>query len=955
MAPDDTTLIERPAQGAAEQRLLQLITDMLRELRPGAPPRRARLDDSIERDLALDSLSRAELLLRIERGFGVRLPERMAAAARTPRDLLRAIAVAEVGASALPLPPPGAPPPEPVGGTPEEAGTIVEAFRWHLERHPDRAHITLLERDEVRDALSYAELWRSAGEVARGLTLRGVRRGDAVALMLPTCRAFFEAFVGAMRIGAVPVPMYPPLRWSEIEEHVRGRAAILANAQARVLVTVPEGLFIGRLLRAQLPDLVTVTSVDRLREHGEPAEPPGVLRAGDTALLQYTSGSTGDPKGVVLSHGNLLSNLRVMGRAAAVTSNDRFLSWLPLYHDMGLIGAWLGTMYYAVPLVLMSPTDFLARPARWLRSIHRFGATISAGPNFAYEIAASKVRDEDLAGLDLSAWRLAFNGAEPVRAATLERFAARFARYGFDRRALTPVYGLAESTLGLGFPPLDRGPRVDRIDASALARDGRAVPVPPSAPQALEVVSCGRPLPGYEVRVVDEADREVAARAEGRLEFRGPSATSGYFRNPKATAALFHGDWLDTGDIGYVAEGEIFLTSRAKDLIKRGGHNLHPYDLEAAIGDVAGIRKGCIAVFGTTDAATGTERVVVVAETNQTDSGSRAALRGRIAALAAVHLGGPADEVLLVPARTVLKTSSGKIRRAACRDLYEKGLLEAPRHAVWLQLARLVGRAAAARCYRALRALGETGYGVHCWLLFVLVSLAGLPVLAILRRESARMRLARAVATILMRGCGLPVTVTGLEDIPPRGPAVIAANHSSYLDAMILTALLPPRVHFAAKREFLRVPVIGWVMRRLGAYFVERVDPARGVEDTRDVLAAASRGETVAFFPEGTFARAPGLLSFRLGAFVVAAESGTPVVPIVLRGTRSALREGRWLLARYPIEVIVQPPVVPSGRDWSAAVRLRDQVRAAMLRDCGEPDLGADDRVSIADRREQAR
>ena len=331
--------------------------------------------------------------------------------------------------------------------------------------------------------------------------------------------------------------------------------------------------------------------------------------------MQYTSGSTGDPKGVILSHDNLLANIRAMGRAAAVTSSDRFVSWLPLYHDMGLIGAWLGTMYHAVPLVLMPPTSFLARPSRWLWAIHRYRATISAGPNFAYEIVASKVRDGDLIGLDLSSWRLAFNGAEPVRAATLARFAARFAQYGFDRRALTPVYGLAESAVGLTFPPLGRGPLVERIDPLALAHDGTAKLSPDNAESSLEAVSCGRPLPGHEIRIVDDDGREDAARTEGRVEFRGPSATTGYHRNPDATKRLFHGDWLDTGDVGYIAGGELFLTSRAKDLIKRGGHNIHPYDLEAAVGDLAGIRKGCVAVFGMADRASGAERVVVVAET----------------------------------------------------------------------------------------------------------------------------------------------------------------------------------------------------------------------------------------------------------------------------------------------------------------------------------------------------
>ena len=937
MRSSHATPFDHEADDPAAQRLLRLIAEMLRELRPGAPLQHVRLEDSIERDLGLDSLSRAELRLRIERNFRIRLPERLAVAARTPRDLLKAISAADSGTEPASLPGVPVAPPERVEGTPERATTMLEAFGWHVERHPDRIHISLIEGDEIRDTLTYAQLWNAAGAVAQGLAAHGVQKGDSVALMLPTGSAFFHTFLGAMRLGAVPVPMYPPLRWSEIEEHVRGRMAILANAQARVLVTVPEGLFIGRILKAQLPHLAAVASVDHLRSAEQPPQP--LVRGTDTAMLQYTSGSTGDPKGVVLNHDNILANIRAMGGAAAVSSSDRFLSWLPLYHDMGLIGAWMGTMYYAVPLVLMSPTEFLGRPARWLRSIHRFGATISAGPNFAYEIVASKVRDEDLDGLDLRSWRLAFNGAEPVRAATLERFAARFARYGFDRRALTPVYGLAEATLGLGFPPLGRGPRIDRIDARALSRGCVARPVAESAANPLEVVSAGRPLPGYEVRVVDEAGAELPARAEGHVEFRGPSATSGYFRNAKATASLFREDWLDTGDVGYIADGEIFLTSRAKDLIKRGGHNLHPYDLEAAIGEIPGIRKGCVAVFGTSDRAAGTERVIVVAEAHRPGAEFEVDLRKRIADLAGIHLGGPADEVLLVPARTVLKTSSGKIRRAACRELYEKGLLQAPRRAVWLQLSRLVLQAVAAQGRRAVRAFGRGAYGFYCWLLFALATVTGFPMLLVIRSEEARMWFAHQLARAVVRACGLSVTVEGLENLPQGRPAVLAANHSSYLDAMVLFAVLPPNVHFAAKREFGPVPVVGFALRRLGVYFVERVEPAGGIEDTRELTAAARRGETVAFFPEGMFARAPGLRAFRLGAFVVAAESGVPVVPIVLRGTRSALREGRWMLLRYPIEVVIEAPLAAQGDDWSTAVRLRDRVRDVMLSRCAEPDL----------------
>ena len=938
MIPDDRASQTDASPRGAEQTLLAVIDGMLRELRPETILRPARLDDSIERDLGLDSLSRAELALRIERALDARVPERAALGARTPRELLAAIAGAPPGRGSMPLTHSPAARPTPVEGTPQSASTIVDAFRWHLEGHPDREHVTLLDGDDVLETMSYAQLWSAAGEVARGLAAAGIGGGDTVALMLPTGSAFLHAFLGAMRIGAVPVPMYPPLRWSEIEEHIRGRAAILANSLARMLITTPEAMFVGRVARAMLPSLESVASVDGLRTAGASVDALG-LRGGDTAMLQYTSGSTGDPKGVILTHDNLLANIRAMGAAAAVTSRDRFVSWLPLYHDMGLIGAWLGTLYYAVPLVLMSPASFLARPARWLRAIHRYGATISAGPNFAYEMAASRVSDADLEGLDLSAWRLAFNGAEPVRAATLERFASRFARYGFDPRAMTTVYGLAESSVGLSFPPLGRNPRIDRIDPRALARDGVARPLGDSAQAAIEVVSCGLPLPAHEIRVVDERGRELAERIEGRIEFRGPSATHGYYRNAAATERLFRNGWLDTGDVGYITDGELFLTSRAKDLIKRGGHNIHPYDLESAVGDLPGIRKGCVAVFGTTDRASGTERVIVVAEAKPADPAARAALRDRIMALAEIHLSGPADEVLLVGAHTVLKTSSGKIRRAACRELYDSGLLEAPRHAVWRQLANLAATAVAGDLRRGALAIAATAYGVYAWLVALALALAIVPMIAVVGSARARYGIARAGARALLRRCAIALEIEGLEHWPAGKPAVVVANHASYLDGFVLIAALPAEVHFAAKREFARVPLIGFVLRRLGACFVERVDPAGGVEDTRELADVVHRGEAVAFFPEGTFSRRPGLAAFRLGAFAVSAATGAPVVPVVLRGTRSVLREHRWLPTRHAVRVELQPPLIPDGRDWSAAVRLRDRVREVMLRRCAEPDL----------------
>ena len=293
---------------------------------------------------------------------------------------------------------------------------------------------------------------------------------------------------------------------------------------------------------------------------------------------------------------------RAMAAAVRATPRDVFVSWLPRYHDMGLIGAWLGSLLVGFPLVVMSPLAFLARPRRWLETITRHGGTLSAGPNFAYELVLERLADDDLDGLDLRMWRLAFNGAEAVSPDTVRRFTERFAACGLAPTAMAPVYGLAEASVGLLFPPLGRVAPVDAIDRDTFARERRAVPARPGDATALRFVACGRPLPGHEVRAVDADGREVGERVEGRLEFRGPSATRGYWRNPEQTARLFDDGWLDSGDRAYRADGDIYLTGRVKDIVIRGGRNLYPQEVEEAVGAVDGVRKGCVAVFGSADA-----------------------------------------------------------------------------------------------------------------------------------------------------------------------------------------------------------------------------------------------------------------------------------------------------------------------------------------------------------------
>ena len=323
---------------------------------------------------------------------------------------------------------------------------------------------------------------------------------------------------------------------------------------------------------------------------------------------------------MVLTHSNLLANIRAIGTGLNLQPGDFGVSWLPLYHDMGLIGSWLTALCFGVPIAILSPLAFLSRPERWLWAIHEHRGTVSAAPNFAYELCARKIDDRALEGLDLSCWRAALNGAEPISPDTLERFARRFEPYGFRAEAFLPVYGLAESSVALTFPPLGRKPRVDRIGRERFENAGAALPCSESDASPLRFVSEGKALPGHEVRVVDEASVETGERVQGHIQFRGPSTMQGYFKNPAATAAVMRVDgWVDTGDLGYLADGELFVTARIKDVIIKGGRNLYPQEVEEVASEVEGVRRGCVAAFGVSDQRLGTEKLVVVAETRETD------------------------------------------------------------------------------------------------------------------------------------------------------------------------------------------------------------------------------------------------------------------------------------------------------------------------------------------------
>ena len=673
----------------------------------------------LDRELGLGSLERVELLLRLEKTFGTRLDENIMAEAETVEDLISALSGA-CGASTASVNRVDVAPRTPAifssriaDGIPT-AQTFQDVLRHRGRVDAARTHLIFFqdEGDAESPSLTFGEILARAERVAADLAHRGIGRGDRVAIMLPTSKEFFLTFAGVLLAGATPVPIYPPFRADRIAEYAKRQSAILANAGARLLVTFREGASVAKLLKPLVPSLEGVADAVSLADSGvaAPLGRPVNARSEDLALLQYTSGSTGNPKGVMLTHANLLANVRAIGEAVGLRTDDVGVSWLPLYHDMGLIGAWLLPLYYGLPVVILSPLAFLSRPVRWLRAFHRYRGTMGAAPNFAYELAAAKITDEEMQDLDLSSWRAALNGAEPVLPKTLERFASRFAPCGFRHQVLLPVYGLAEASLAVTIPRVGDGPVVDHIQRAAFEREGRAIPAQANDTNVISFVSAGRPVPRHEVRIANDRGEDAGERIEGQLWFRGPSATQGYFRNESDTAALFPqgaaAGWVNSGDRAYRAEGEIYITGRVKDIIIHAGRNLYPHEIEDVVAQVPGVRKGCVVVFGAADPKTGTERFVVVAETRENDPASRARIAQAITAQISMALGLPPDVVEVVGPNVVPKTSSGKLQRDATKKRFLSGELRSDTPPVWLQIGRLAATSSVGPNTRRVAARG---------------------------------------------------------------------------------------------------------------------------------------------------------------------------------------------------------------------------------------------------------
>ena len=583
--------------------------------------------------------------------------------------------------------------------------------------------LTFLDARESETALPFAALWQRAVRAAAALAALGVEPGDRVALVLPTGLDFMDAFFGVLCAGAVPVPLSPPVRLARLDEFHTRTARMLQACGARLVLTDARvGRLLGLAVEEARPALGCKNVAD-LREHV--AEVGRIHRGApdELALIQFSSGTTLDPKPVALTHANVIANATAIDRFLPEGGSVRQsgVSWLPLYHDMGLIGCLLLSVLHPGPLTLLPPELFLARPALWLRALSRTRATVSVAPNFAYGLCVKRVRDAEMEGVDLSSWRLALNGAEPVSTEVLGRFARRFARWGFDPDALTPVYGLSEASLAVTFSRPGRRFRALRVDAAALASHGAALPAPGEAHgnangdpieggprsggRTREIVSLGAPLPGVEVRVCDPDGATLPERSVGRVRVRGPSVMRGYFGNPEATAAALPDGWLDTGDLGFVHDGELHLCGRAKDLIILRGKNHAPQEFEDALDGLAGVRAGCSAAVGIEREGEDGEELALLVEQEADRGGAEAprALEERILERVLERTGVRAREVHLLAPGTLPRTSSGKLRRAEALRQLQEGSLLAPRAVTFLGMAREAARSMAAFARLRLR------------------------------------------------------------------------------------------------------------------------------------------------------------------------------------------------------------------------------------------------------------
>jgi fatty-acyl-CoA synthase len=538
----------------------------------------------------------------------------------------------------------------------------------------DALGFTFIQDDDSHRTIGFRSIVELATERGRRLRARGIVKGDRVALIIPEADEFVLSFFSCAIEGVVAVPLYPPLSLARLDAYLDATIRILNSCGARLLITTPRAAKVLWSIAGRVPSLTDIVTVEAL-DSGPAAPAERIdIRPEDPLFLQFTSGSTAAPKGVRVSHRKLCANgLSIMRDGLKVLhGRDKGVSWLPLYHDMGLIGFVLSPMLWQFPVVFLPTLTFLRRPSAWLDTLHTHRGTVTFGPNFAFARLLKRVTDAELDRWDLSCVRVLGCGAEPINASVLRQFCDRFARAKLRPEAVVPAYGMAEATLAMTFKRQSQRIRIDTIDPDAAFERGEAIPTAPGTEGQLEVVSCGRAFPNHEIAVFDEQGAALPDRKIGEIRFRGPSVASGYFETLDDPSSTFDGNWLHTGDLGYVVDGEVFISGRKKDVVIVNGKNYYPQALEWVVEETPHIRKGNAVVFSVPGETS--EELVIVAET-AADKEQHMLIQRAVIRNVQQSTGLVAREVVLLGVGVLPKTSSGKVQRRKTREHYLSGLL----------------------------------------------------------------------------------------------------------------------------------------------------------------------------------------------------------------------------------------------------------------------------------------
>lgn len=545
---------------------------------------------------------------------------------------------------------------------------------------PDAGMRFVLE-DGAERKFTFRELEAEVLRRGRWMLSLGLRKGDRAAFIVPGPMEFVLSFLGATSVGIVPVPLYPPMGFGKLDAYIRDTARTLEIARIKVLFTQKRVETILWSLMDKGTGLERIVPLEKADGFEAASGPePEIVGPDDVCFLQFTSGSTAAPKGVVVTHRSLGANGWAIMQHGVESdlANDLALSWLPLYHDMGLIGFVIAPLTAGIETCFLPTLSFIKRPSIWMEKMSEHRATISFAPNFAYGLAVKRTPAEKVARLDLSRVRVLGAGAEPNNPTTLKAFIDHFAPAGLRPEAMFPVYGMAEATLAMSFSRLDEPFRHELVDADRYAAEGRAVALTPgpdgTAPAGRNTrafVSCGWTFPQHTLRVTDDDGRTLPDRVVGEVVFAGPSVAAGYFENPEATAATFRPDGLRTGDLGYMVDGELFVTGRKKDLIILNGRNYDPQSIEWVVAEVDGVRMGNVIAFSRP--ADNTEELVVVAETRSGVDTEK--LVGEVRTRVRENFQMNPADVVLLPAGALPKTTSGKLQRQKARVHYLEGKL----------------------------------------------------------------------------------------------------------------------------------------------------------------------------------------------------------------------------------------------------------------------------------------